>query len=198
MPIAHAAEPKLEGKTAIVVGASAGIGLASARRFAEHGANVVMVGRNQERLAVAADDIGEQALPVVADVRFEDQLKAAFDVALERWGQINVVFNNAGPGDAGAASIRDMTVDQFDDFIAVNLRSVFIGMKLAIPSMEEVSGGSLIATSSIRGIQRRESRLPCARPNGRRRTFAPQRSRQCDRARSRDHAILHGERRHAE
>ncbi|MCY3568190.1 MAG: SDR family NAD(P)-dependent oxidoreductase [Chloroflexi bacterium] len=152
MPITHAAEPKLSGKTAIIVGASAGMGMASAKLFAEHGANVVMVGRNQQRLRAAADEIGEQALPVVADVRFEDQLKAAFDAAVDRWGGLDVVFNNAGPGDAGAVSIRDMSADQFDDFIAVNLRAVFLGMKLAIPHMEQAGGGSLIATSSIGAI----------------------------------------------
>ena len=70
MPITHAVEPKLDGKTALIVGASAGIGMASARLFSEHGANVVMVGRNRERLNEAADEIGERALPVVADVRF--------------------------------------------------------------------------------------------------------------------------------
>ncbi|MCY3733953.1 MAG: SDR family NAD(P)-dependent oxidoreductase, partial [Chloroflexi bacterium] len=81
MPITHAAEPKLAGKTALIVGASAGMGLASARLFAEHGANVIMVGRNQQRLREAADLIGDQAVPVVADVRDEPQLKAAFDIA---------------------------------------------------------------------------------------------------------------------
>ena len=152
MPIAHAAEPKLAGKTALIVGASAGMGLASARLFAEHGANVLMVGRNQQRLQAAADEIGDQALPVAADIRFPDQLEAAFDAAIDRWGRLDVVFNNAGPGDGGPATIRDMTVDQFDDFIAVNLRAVFLGMKLAIPHMERAGGGSLIATSSIGAI----------------------------------------------
>ncbi len=152
MTLTPAADPKLSGKTAIVVGASAGMGLASARLFAEHGANVVMVGRNQQRLQAAADEIGEQALPVVADVRFADQLEAAFDAAVERWGQLHVVFNNAGPGDGGPASIRDMTVEQFDDFIAVNLRAVFLGMKFAIPLLEQAGGGSMIATSSIGAI----------------------------------------------
>ncbi len=143
---------KLEGRTALIVGASAGMGLASAQLFAEHGANVVMVGRNQQRLQAAADEIGEQALPVVADVRFEDQLKSAFDAAVERWGQLNVVFNNAGPGDGGPAPIRDMSAEQFDDFIAINLRAVFLGMKFAIPLFEQAGGGSLIATSSIGAI----------------------------------------------
>lgn len=152
MPINHAAEPKLDGKTAIIVGASAGMGLASARLFAEHGANVVMVGRNQQRLQAAADEIGDQALPVAADIRFPEQLEAAFDAAIDRWGRIDVVFNNAGPGDGGPATIKDMTVEQFDDFIAVNLRAVFLGMKLAIPHMERVGGGSLIATSSIGAV----------------------------------------------
>ncbi len=152
MPITHAAEPKLDGKTAIIVGASAGMGMASARLFAEHGANVIMVGRNQQRLQEAADQIGDQAVPVVADVRDASQLKAAFDIAEERWGELHVVFNNAGPGDGGSHTIADMTADIFDDFIAVNLRAVFLGMKYAIPLMERAGGGSIISTSSIGGI----------------------------------------------
>jgi NAD(P)-dependent dehydrogenase (short-subunit alcohol dehydrogenase family) len=150
--LTQSADPKLSGKTALIVGASAGIGLASARLFAEHEANVVLVGRNRNRLQAAADEIGEQALPVVADVRFADQVEAAFDAALERWGQLNVVFNNAGPGNAGEASIQDMTAEQFDDYIAVNLRAVFLGMKLAIPLLESAGGGSIISTSSIGAI----------------------------------------------
>lgn len=149
MPITPAAEPKLDGKTAIIVGASAGMGLASARLFAEHGANVIMVGRNQQRLREASDLIGDQAVPVVADVRDESQLKAAFDTAEERWGELHVVFNNAGPGDGGSHTIADMTADIFDDFIAVNLRAVFLGMKYAIPLMERAGGGSIISTSSV-------------------------------------------------
>ncbi|MCY3569739.1 MAG: SDR family NAD(P)-dependent oxidoreductase [Chloroflexi bacterium] len=152
MPITHAAEPKLSGKTAIIVGASAGMGLASARLFAEHGANVIMVGRNQQRLQEAAELIGEQAVPAVADVRDESQLKDAFDIADERWGELHVVFNNAGPGDGGSHNIADMTADIFDDFIAVNLRAAFLGMKYAIPLMERAGGGSIISTSSIGGI----------------------------------------------
>ncbi len=143
---------KLDGKTTLIVGASAGMGLASAQLFAEHGANVVMVGRNQQRLEAAADEIGDQALPVVADVREEAQIKAAFDAAVDRWGGLNVVFNNAGPGDGGPSPIRDMTADQFDDFIAVNLRAVFLGMKFAIPLFEEAGGGSIISTSSVGAI----------------------------------------------
>ncbi len=144
---------KLDGKTAIIVGASAGMGLASARLFAEHGANVVMVGRNQQRLQAAADAIGEQALPVVADVQSEDQLKAAFDAAIDRWGQIKVLFNNAGPGGDGQwLRIAEMSADQFDAYISVNLRAVFLGMKFAIPSMLETGGGSVISTSSVGGI----------------------------------------------
>ena len=143
---------KLEGKAAVIVGSSAGMGLASAKLFAEHGCNVVMVGRNQQRLQEAADLIGERAVPHVADVRDEAQLKAAFDIAEERWGKLDVCFNNAGPGDGGSHMIADMTADIFDDFIAVNLRAVFLGMKYSIPLMERAGGGSIMSTSSIGGI----------------------------------------------
>lgn len=143
---------KLEGKTAVIVGASAGIGQASAQLFAEHGANVVLVGRNRARLDAAVAEIGEQAIGVAADVCFGDQLKAAFDAAVEKWGGVDIVFNNAGPGDIGLTPTHELTEEQFDHGIAVNLRAVWLGMKFGIPLMEEAGGGSIISTSSVAAI----------------------------------------------
>ena len=72
------------------------MGRATALRFAREGANVVLVGRSRERLDQAAAEIGEQALPAVADVRRAAELEAAFNAGLERWGEIQIVLNNAG------------------------------------------------------------------------------------------------------
>jgi len=144
---------KLEGKTAIIVGASAGMGLSSARLFVEEGANVVIVGRNQERLQAAADEIGEKCLPFQADVRDEARLGAAFDAAMEKWGALHVVFNNAGPGLTGPKLLHELTLDEFNEAIAVNLTAVWLGMRFGIPLIEASGGGSIISTSSIGALQ---------------------------------------------
>lgn len=143
---------KLDGKTALIVGASSGMGFASARLFAQEGANVVIVGRSESRLQEAADEIGPQALPVVADVRHVAELEAAFDAAIDRWGRLDVLFNNAGPGDPQPRLIHELTPELFDDYIAVNLRAVWLGMKLGIPLLEQAGGGSIISTSSVGAI----------------------------------------------
>lgn len=133
MPIAHAADPKLSGKTALITGASAGMGLATAQLFAEHGANVVMVGRSQARLQAAADAIGDQALPVVADVSSSDEMGAAFSAAMERYGRLDIVFNNAGDGNAPPTNMHDLSEEYFDYCVAVHLKGVWLGMKYGIP-----------------------------------------------------------------
>ena len=100
------------------------MGLSSARLFVEEGANVLIVGRNQERLQAAADEIGEKCLPFQADVRDEARLGAAFDAAMEKWGALHVVFDNAGPGLTGPKLLHERTLDEFNEAIAVNLTDV--------------------------------------------------------------------------
>lgn len=149
MPIAHAADSKLSGKTALITGASAGMGLATAQLFAEHGANVVMVGRSQARLQAAADAIGDQALPVVADVSSSDEMGAAFSAAMERYGRLDIVFNNAGDGNAPPTNMDDLSEEYFDYCVAVHLKGVWLGMKYGIPLLKQAGGGAIISTSSI-------------------------------------------------
>ncbi|MDE2746223.1 MAG: SDR family NAD(P)-dependent oxidoreductase [Chloroflexota bacterium] len=149
MPITHAGEPKLDGKTALITGASAGMGLAAAQLFAEHGANVVMVGRSQARLQAAADAIGDQALPVVADVSSSDEMGAAFTAATERYGGLDIVFNNAGDGNAPPTNMDDLSEEYFDYCVAVHLKGVWLGMKYGIPLLKQAGGGAIISTSSI-------------------------------------------------
>ena len=148
---------RLAGKTALITGASAGMGRATALRFAREGANVVLVGRSRERLDQAAAEIGERALPVVADVRRAAEVEAAFDAGLERWGEIQIVFNNAvgvvfdGPDDdlARPYLVHELSEALFDEYIALNLKSVWLGMKYGIPCLQQAGGGSIISTSSL-------------------------------------------------
>ncbi len=140
---------KLDGKTALITGASAGMGLATAHLFAEEGANVVLLGRSQERLQAAADNIGEQALPVVANVDSSAEMAAAFDAAVDRFGQLDIVFNNAGDGNAAPTHMDELSEEYFDYCVAVHLKGVWLGLKYGVPLLKQAGGGAIISTSSI-------------------------------------------------
>ena len=146
---------RLEGKTALITGASAGIGRATAVLFGQEGANVVAVGRSESRsrLQEVVDEIGQdQAVAVIADVRDASALESAFVAAEERFGSLNVVFNNAGGGEPSPLPITEMDEDLWNDYIAINLTGVFLGMKFGIPLLEQAGGGSIISTSSVGAI----------------------------------------------
>jgi len=144
---------RLAGKTALITGASAGMGRATAVLFAQEGANVVAVGRSERRLQEVADEIGrDQALPVIADVRNSAELQAAFSAAVERFGGLNIVFNNAGGGEPSPRTIPELDEALWNDYLAINLGGVFLGMKYGIPLLEQAGGGSIISTSSIGAV----------------------------------------------
>lgn len=143
----------LVGKVAIVTGASSGIGYASAKLFAEEGAKVVVCGRRQSALEALVADIeqsGGDAAIVVGDIRDEDLAKALVDTALERFGGLDIAFNNAGAMGA-MAPVSDMTLHDWRETLDTNLTSAFLGAKYQVPAMLERGQGSLIFTSSFVG-----------------------------------------------
>ena len=144
---------RLEGKTALITGASAGIGRATAVLFGQQGANVVALGRSQSRLQEVVDEIGQdQALAVIGDVRNASEVESAFVAAAERFGGLNIVFNNAGGGEPVPLPITEMDEALWNDYLAINLTGVFLGMKFGIPLLEQAGGGSIISTSSVGAI----------------------------------------------
>ena len=122
---------KLKGKVAVVTGAGSGMGRASALLFAEEGAKVVCadVSGHEES---AAEEIGKAAIAVHADVSQAADVQAMFAAAVETFGRLDVVFNNAG-FNAPHHPIDETDDDLFDRLVAVNLRGVFLGIKYAIP-----------------------------------------------------------------
>jgi NAD(P)-dependent dehydrogenase (short-subunit alcohol dehydrogenase family) len=142
---------ELEGKVAIITGGASGIGEAAARLFVAEGANVVVADMQRERGEALALELGDAALFEFCEVRQEAQVKAAVDLALDRWGRLDCMFNNAGFGGA-LGPIEDIPVDDFDMTIDVLLRGVFLGMKHAVPVMKKQKSGSIINTGSIAGV----------------------------------------------
>ena len=143
----------LEGKTALITGGSAGIDRASAILLAREGARVAITGRNEERsreVVREIDDAGGEAT-FMADVRFADQCRAAVDETLERYGRIDVLFNNAGV--YFPKTVPDCSEVEWDLTIDTSLKGAFLMSKYVLPSMIERGSGVIIHCSSGWGIQ---------------------------------------------
>jgi NAD(P)-dependent dehydrogenase (short-subunit alcohol dehydrogenase family) len=143
----------LSDKVAIVTGASSGIGYATAKLFAREGAKVVATARRQPELDALVEEIaqaGGHAVALAGDVRDEAFAKALVELAIGRFGGLDVAFNNAGSiGEMGATP--DVSLAGWEETIRTNLTSAFLGAKYQIPAMLDRSGGSLIFTSTFVG-----------------------------------------------
>ena len=143
----------LEDKVAIVTGAGSGIGAASALRFAAEGAAVVVADIRAHKARETVDAIteaGGQALAVETDVADAASVEAMVAAAVQSYGGLDVIYNNAGTLRPGTAV--ELSVEDWDFVMAVNVRSVFLGAKYAVPAMEERGGGSIINTASVSGL----------------------------------------------
>lgn len=144
---------KLDGKVALITGGNSGIGRATAALFAKEGAAVVLTGRNQERgerVAQAINDAGGEALFIRADVRVAEDCRRAVEQTLERFGRIDVLFNNAGV--YYPKTVPECTEEEWDETIDSSLKGAFLMSKYALPSMIERGSGSIIHNSSGWGI----------------------------------------------
>jgi NAD(P)-dependent dehydrogenase (short-subunit alcohol dehydrogenase family) len=149
----------IDGRTAIVTGAASGIGEATARRLAQEGARVVCVDR-AEHVEEVADSLVGDAIAVVADVSIEADVERYMQAALERFDSVEMVFLNAGIT-GPFAPFFDVTTEQFDEVIAVNLRSVFLGIRSALRQLrEQRRAGAIVATSSLAGLRGNQAIVP--------------------------------------
>lgn len=146
---------RLEDKVSVITGAGSGMGKTAALRFAAEGSRVV-VADNQ---AAAAEETvrlvkaaGGEATAVRVDVSIEGDAKAMIDTAIDRYGRLDVLYNNAGIMPEADHSVVDTPVEAWDQVMAVNVRGVYLACKYAIPRMVERGSGSIINVSSFVAI----------------------------------------------
>ena len=144
----------LTGRVAIVTGGNGGIGLGMARGLARAGAGVAIVGRNPEKTSAAAraldEETGSEALPIAADVSKESECDRIVEAVRDRFGRIDILFNNAG------INIRrppdELSLDEWREVIDVNLTSAFLLSKAVYPSMKAAGGGKIVNIGSMTSI----------------------------------------------
>jgi meso-butanediol dehydrogenase/(S,S)-butanediol dehydrogenase/diacetyl reductase len=144
---------RFEGKSAVVVAAGSGIGAATARGLAAEGARVVIAdlsGRRAEEVEQSIRSGGGEAISIKMDAADPDGVRASIELALTRFGRIDVLHNNAGF--TTVAPLEEIDLETWNRILAVNLTGTFLGMKYAIPPMRRQGGGAIVNTASISGL----------------------------------------------
>ncbi|MGI9623551.1 MAG: SDR family NAD(P)-dependent oxidoreductase [Acidimicrobiales bacterium] len=144
---------RLSGKVAVVTGGASGIGEGTVRRFVEEGASCVIADLQGDRASALADELGSSAVAFECDVADEAQVEASTQLAVDQFGQLDIMFNNAGILGA-VGPITEITADGWHRTIDVMLTSVFFGIKHGARAMKESGGGgSIINTASTAGVR---------------------------------------------
>ena len=144
---------KLSGKTALITGASAGIGWASALALAGEGANLVITARRQERLwelESAIQKAGGKAVSLVGDAKEEEIARQAVDLAIQTFGALDILVNNVGVGNY--KNLVDTSAEEYDEMMDSNMRSTFLFTRSAVPVMIKQGAGTILIISSMAGI----------------------------------------------
>ena len=144
---------RLANKVAIITRATGGIGEATARRFLQEGAGVMLVGRSAEKLAATAERLADfsAVATFVADVTDEEAAEAAVAATIDRFGGVDVLLANAGT-EGRTAPIERQTIANFEECLRTNVIGVWLWMKHCVAPMQQRGGGSMIALSSIAGV----------------------------------------------
>lgn len=144
--------PNIEGKVVIITGASSGLGEAAAHHLADKGASLALAARRTERIEGLAEKItnnGGEALAVTTDVTEHEQVQALVDDAVEAFGRVDVMLNNAGL--MPLSPLERLNVNEWDQMIDVNVKGVLYGIAAALPYMQEQASGHIINVSSVAG-----------------------------------------------
>lgn len=145
---------RLQDKVAIITGGASGFGEGMAKRFAEEGAKVVVADLNAKGAERVASEIGDAAIAVTVDVALRDEIKAMVDAAVQAFGRVDIMVNNAGFTHRNG-SLLDVDEDTFDLITAVNMKAIYHSTQLVVPIMERQGGGSIINTASTAGLRPR-------------------------------------------
>lgn len=141
---------RFAGKTVIVTGAGSGIGQATARRFASEGANVLAADQDADGLAETVADLdGSRVVTRIVDVTDQAQVEAMVKAAVERFGALDIIHNNAGVGCDG--TVQTMTLEDYRKVMAVNVDGVLFGCRAAYPELKKTKG-CIVNTASISGL----------------------------------------------
>ena len=143
---------RLEGKVAAITGGASGIGAGTVRRFVEEGAKVLIADLDQAKGDALAAELGSATVFLRTDVSKEEDIAAMVAETTDRFGRIDVLFNNAGFGGA-LGPIESTTVADYDLTMDVLLKSVFLGIKHVAPLMKAQGSGSIISTASVAGLR---------------------------------------------
>ncbi|GAB1258296.1 SDR family NAD(P)-dependent oxidoreductase [Aurantivibrio plasticivorans] len=147
---------RLNSKVAVITGGTSGIGEATAELFVKEGCKVVLTGRSREKGEALANKLGENARYYAMDVTKEEEIASAFQFACDTFGQLDIVFNNAGA--SRASTLETITKDDIQFGVDTLLSSVILGIKHAIPYLKD-NGGSIINNASIAGHRYRQGNL---------------------------------------
>lgn len=142
---------RLGGKVAIITGGSGGIGAASAARFVEEGAYVLLVDLKEGPLQEIASRLGERVAWIAADVSDPADTDRYVRAAVARFGGVDILFANAGI-EGIVKPLTQYTPDEFDRVLDVNVRGAWLGIKYAAPELAKRGGGSIVITSSVAGL----------------------------------------------
>jgi len=144
---------RLEGKVAIITGATGGIGQTTAKTFLDHGAKVMLVGRSKDKLDKTFQTLGgdESLAQVVAEAGHEDQMAAAVQATLRAFGGVDILLANAGT-EGMTGPIENQTYENWQEVLNTNVIGVWLAMKYCVAPMKARGGGSIIALSSIAGM----------------------------------------------
>ena len=142
---------RLAGKVAIITGGTSGIGYRTVELFVEQGARVVIAARRAEIGQALAERLGEAALFVSTDVTREEEVAAMVDAAVQRWGRVDCLFNNASAGTPDEP-VDELSYATFKAALELQIGSVFLGIKHVVPIMQQQGGGNIINNASIAGL----------------------------------------------
>jgi NADP-dependent 3-hydroxy acid dehydrogenase YdfG len=145
-------ENNIAGKVVVITGASSGMGEAASKHLSSLGATVVLGARRTDRIEKLAKEIqdnGGKALAIAVDVTHRDQVKKLVDTAVEKFGRVDVILNNAGI--MPLSTMESLHVDEWDKMIDVNIKGVLNGIAAVLPYMKEQKSGQIINTSSVAG-----------------------------------------------